>query len=628
MVKHHTCPLLRSVTPAAETPADSLPSLSYVPHSEVSVVKTETPEQCRALKKAKSSAPAPVVKTSAVKGAAAKPGGSDPVRTPHTKCKGELPCLTPSPPPKAVPKTMTPPTKTETSGTSQLTKLCGAPVPKPSSKPNPVKTIPSVPKPMASAPSVYLSKPVASHVKHDLAIAGPTHKPMTNPPPKPSCKEELAPSKTLVDACIDVDSDDDVPSTVPDIDLQFQKEVEEELDRMAKENTEIPVPTGKSPPVMTSTSQPGIVAPAVPPKVPVEVPVAEATPATAQVETPGDQASAPEKPAATPVGAPAAAEKPAATPVETPEVQASAPAEKPAATPVETPEVQPSAPAEKPADTPAPDKTEAEATPKQAQETQVASTLPPAQTKPAFTPLEPPQPSPPTTLAQRETPNADSIPPATAAPAKASPQSVPPVPAKKKTQEETDEEWIRGRFQKMDDADTKKYLKAAKKHPLLQQYVHEDLGLGATLKEAQRDYNYVFGDEDDTEELINFELWLLRKSRITSSTPAASPATTAEANQHCRSNHLKSRQSPFRLSLLSHHVWCLLHPNGMIKVNVILTSKLLGTCHGQMWGLIPFKQQICEHKCIYQLIWNRAFEYVCMSSFHIQPLIYMLFRFL
>lgn len=116
MVQRHTCPLLRSVTPADELPSDSMPSLSYVPHSEV--VKTEPPEP--ALKKAKSSPPAPPAKISAVKGAAVKPGG-DPVRTPNTKCKGEIPCLTPSPPPKAVPKAVIPPTKIETSGISQLT---------------------------------------------------------------------------------------------------------------------------------------------------------------------------------------------------------------------------------------------------------------------------------------------------------------------------------------------------------------------------------------------------------------------------------------------------------------------------------------------------------------------------
>lgn len=512
MVQRHTCPLLRSVTPADELPSDSMPSLSYVPHSEV--VKTEPPEP--ALKKAKSSSPAPPAKISAVKGAAVKPGG-DPVRTPNTKCKGEIPCLTPSPPPKAVPKAVIPPTKIETSGISQLTKPRGVPVPKPSSRPNQVKTIPSVPKPMATPPSVYLSKPVAPHVKHDLPVAGPTHKSMTGPPPKPSCKEELTPSATLLGGCVAIDSDDDVASTVADADPNFEKDVQDVLDEMAKENNdEIPVPP------MVPTSQPGIGAPVVSSTVPVEVPVAEATPAATQVEKPGDQASAPAaaaKPAATPVGASAAAEKPVATAVEKTGEQTPTPeaaAEKSVATP----------PAEKSAITPAPDKAEAETTPHQAQGTPVASTSKPTPTKPAFTPLEPSQALPPTTMVQHKPSNTTSTTPATAAPAKASPElapqeSVPPAPEKKLTQEEKDEQWIRARFEKMDDAETKRYLKAAKKHPLLQQYVHEDLGLGATLKDAKTDYDYVFGDADDTEELICFELWLLRKSRIPSSTPAA-----------------------------------------------------------------------------------------------------------
>ena len=54
----------------------------------------------------------------------------------------------------------------------------------------------------------------------------------------------------------------------------------------------------------------------------------------------------------------------------------------------------------------------------------------------------------------------------------------------------------------------------------------EYLGLGSSLKEARKDYDYVFGAHDELEELISFDIFLTKHQRKQDdSTPSSHPVT-------------------------------------------------------------------------------------------------------
>lgn len=93
------------------------------------------------------------------------------------------------------------------------------------------------------------------------------------------------------------------------------------------------------------------------------------------------------------------------------------------------------------------------------------------------------------------------------------PMPPPQEGTKGTTQQEIEIGWIIKFFEDMNQKKAQTYIKDAKKHPLLQRYVAEDLELGPTLKIAKRDYDYVFGEHDACEELAGLQIFIRKVLR-------------------------------------------------------------------------------------------------------------------
>ena len=121
---------------------------------------------------------------------------------------------------------------------------------------------------------------------------------------------------------------------------------------------------------------------------------------------------------------------------------------------------------------------------------------------------------------------------------------LPPPP--KEGSEPTNQEinWILNHFQTMDDEELSSLLEDARKHPLLQRYVAENLELGPTLKQAKETYDYDFGDHDPAEELAGFDMFILEVLRRehpridpwADPSPATPPTATAPDSLPAKGN--------------------------------------------------------------------------------------------
>lgn len=516
----------RSVTPAEDVVGDTQPSLSYVPGSEVNVaeglVKSELPVPPPACKKAKAEAPVPPVK-SAVKGIAAKPNLSD-LRTPEGKCKGAA-VNTPSPPPK-VPAVKQPPVpvKVEKIAPSRvpIARNAGVPMPRPSTKVEEPKPKPVSPVPKMPPLPLPITKPMGPPPLGVAAAVVPSG--ITEGTSKQDCKMELTntspndvhPRSTPYYI---VDSDDDMSSTVAD--PESPRPTEEEETPGVNEPNMKPIPS------MTRT-------PAIAPKAlafgsvpkPSSKPTQKTEVLASQPPEPVAKTSEVEATAAKAVGE---LPEPLAKTSEVEATDAKANGSQDDNTPL---------PSSQPATSPA--------APSNTETTKPVETAsPPAPTPPHPSPLPtlppqvPPQESTPSVAAKATPPegaNPEAMPDASKHVDSSTPEASqqPPVkpPADKpvggegKGEMDDDEKYVRARYETVRDADLKKYVKKAKAHPLLEAYVCEYLGLGKSLKEAQKDYDFVFGDHDELEELILFDIFLLKHQRKQkNSTPPSPPVT-------------------------------------------------------------------------------------------------------
>lgn len=137
--------------------------------------------------------------------------------------------------------------------------------------------------------------------------------------------------------------------------------------------------------------------------------------------------------------------------------------------------------------------------------------------QPRDTPLVDSQPkeTPEDTLVVRDTPRADTP------PIEPSPAPTAPVATEKTNAGEFDKsDMIRTRLEKLDDVEFEKRMSAAKCHPLVPKYLEEWVGVD----------DYVFGQDDEFEELVCFETWLSETTHpIPLGDMPSAPAVTAPA---------------------------------------------------------------------------------------------------